>query len=200
MCTYTHWMINQQWWLHRKLISWYSWYTYLHLVFLIRTGVYKPRNTSFWMYLRFMITLAMQLQSLASNVCPHCNTLWVTSTVSPGRLYLNGSWTGQEVLAVELLSDLGEYIHLSETSEEKLKKFVQIFVYGISVLMYALIFYLWLSGSSHQRDSVKKGVLKNFAVFTGKHLCWSLFLKKLQAWRPATLLKRGSNTGVFLWV
>ena len=32
--------------------------------------------------------------------------------------------------------------------------------------------------SSHQRCSVKKGVLKNFANFTGKHLCWSLFLKK----------------------
>ena len=27
----------------------------------------------------------------------------------------------------------------------------------------------------------KKDVLKNFANFTGKHLCWSLFLIKLQA-------------------
>ena len=35
--------------------------------------------------------------------------------------------------------------------------------------------------SSHQRCSVKKGVLKNFANFTGKHPCWSLFLIKLQA-------------------
>ena len=26
----------------------------------------------------------------------------------------------------------------------------------------------------------KKGVLKNFANFTGKHLCWSLFIIKLQ--------------------
>ena len=25
------------------------------------------------------------------------------------------------------------------------------------------------------------GVLKNFVIFTGKHLCWSLFLIKLQA-------------------
>ena len=31
----------------------------------------------------------------------------------------------QQVLAVELLSDLGEHTHLSETSEEKLKRFVQ---------------------------------------------------------------------------
>ena len=28
--------------------------------------------------------------------------------------------------------------------------------------------------SSHRRCSVKKGVLKNFAKFTGKHLCPSL--------------------------
>ena len=36
----------------------------------------------------------------------------------------------------------------------------------------------------------KKGVLRNFANFIGKHLCWSLFLMELQAWRPATLLNR----------
>ena len=35
---------------------------------------------------------------------------------------------------------------------------------------------------------------------TGKHLCWSYFLIKLQACRFATLLKRDSNTGVFLWI
>ena len=28
---------------------------------------------------------------------------------------------------------------------------------------------------------MKKGVLKNFPDFKGKHLCWSLFLVKLQA-------------------
>ena len=37
---------------------------------------------------------------------------------------------------------------------------------------------------SHWRCSIKKAVLKNFAIFTGKHLCWSLFLVKLQAFRP----------------
>ena len=30
----------------------------------------------------------------------------------------------------------------------------------------------------------KKTVLRNFTIFKGKHLCWSLFLIKLQAWRP----------------
>ena len=43
----------------------------------------------------------------------------------------------------------------------------------------------------------KIGVLKNFTIFTGKQLCWSLFLVKLQGWRPMTLLKRDSNTDVF---
>ena len=30
----------------------------------------------------------------------------------------------------------------------------------------------------------KKTVLKNFAIFTGKHLCWSLFIIKLKVFRP----------------
>ena len=30
--------------------------------------------------------------------------------------------------------------------------------------------------SSYQRRSIKKAVLKNLTIFTGKHLCWSLFL------------------------
>ena len=46
---------------------------------------------------------------------------------------------------------------------------------------------------------LKKGFLKIFANFTRNHLCWSLFLIKLQALRPATLLKSDSNTAVFLW-
>ena len=34
-------------------------------------------------------------------------------------------------------------------------------------------------GSSHQRCSIKKGVLRNFAKFTGKHLCQSLFFNEV---------------------
>ena len=44
----------------------------------------------------------------------------------------------------------------------------------------------------------KKAILKVFAIFTGKHTCWNLFLIKLQTWRPATLLKRHSGTGDLL--
>ena len=34
--------------------------------------------------------------------------------------------------------------------------------------------------SCHSQMSLIISVLKNFAIFTGKHLCWSLFLIKLQ--------------------
>ena len=43
---------------------------------------------------------------------------------------------------------------------------------------------------SHRSCSVKKGVLKNFAKFTRKHLCQSLFFNKVADLRPATLLKK----------
>ena len=55
----------------------------------------------------------------------------------------------------------------------------------------------------------KKGVLKNFANFTGKNLRWSFFSInfqvveshiKFQVFRPVTLLKRDSDTGAFLWI
>ena len=35
-----------------------------------------------------------------------------------------------------------------------------------------------------------KGVLKNLAKFTGKHLCQCLFLNEVTSLRPATLLKK----------
>ena len=47
---------------------------------------------------------------------------------------------------------------------------------------------------------MKKTVLKNFAIVTGKHFSWSLFLMKLQAFSPATLLKKDSNTSIFLGI
>ena len=51
--------------------------------------------------------------------------------------------------------------------------------------------------SSHQRCSIKKAILKNFVIFTGKRLCWSLFLT---SYRPVTLWKGDSTTGIFLWI
>ena len=43
--------------------------------------------------------------------------------------------------------------------------------------------------SSHQRCCIRKGVLRNFSKFTGKHLCQGLFFNTVAGLRPATLLK-----------
>ena len=42
----------------------------------------------------------------------------------------------------------------------------------------------------------KKGVLKIFANFTGKHLCWSRLFKKVAWLQPASFLRRASRTPI----
>ena len=49
--------------------------------------------------------------------------------------------------------------------------------------------------SSLSQIFLKIGVLESFTNFTGKRLCWSLFLIKLQVWKHNNLLRRDSNTG-----
>ena len=44
--------------------------------------------------------------------------------------------------------------------------------------------------SSRAEVFCKKGVLRNFTKFTGKHLCQSLFFNKVAGLRPANLLKK----------
>ena len=44
--------------------------------------------------------------------------------------------------------------------------------------------------SSHRRCSVRKGVYRNFAKFTEKHLCQSLFFNKVAGLSLPTLLKK----------
>ena len=65
----------------------------------------------------------------------------------------------------------------------KLGLFQNFFLYKRSTKMN------FLYRSSHQRCSLKKVFIKNFTKFTGKHLCWSLFLNKVSGLRTATLLK-----------
>ena len=58
-----------------------------------------------------------------------------------------------------------------------------------------LTFIFWRSykdRSSRPDVFCKKRVLRNFAKFTGKHLC--------QRPRPVILAKRDSGTGVFMWI
>ena len=48
----------------------------------------------------------------------------------------------------------------------------------------------WICRSRHWTCSARKGVLRNFEKFTGKHLCQSLFVNKVTGLRPAILLKK----------
>ena len=47
-----------------------------------------------------------------------------------------------------------------------------------------------INRSSHRRCSIKRGILRNFAKFIGKHPCPSLFFNKVGGLRPATLWKK----------
>ena len=67
-----------------------------------------------------------------------------------------------------------------------------------SILILIIIYvFVVTNRTSHSQMFFKTSVFRNFANFTGKHLCLSLFLIKLQAFSPANLLKRGSNAGIF---
>ena len=62
------------------------------------------------------------------------------------------------------------------------------FCYQLHILK--LIRFLLTTRSSHQRCSVMKGILRNFAKFTGKHLCQGLFFNQVVGLGPAALLKK----------
>ena len=66
---------------------------------------------------------------------------------------------------------------------EKSKKLVD---FRNSVLFTLAIIYR----SSRQKVFCKNGVLRNFAKFTGKHLCQNLLFNKAACLRPAILLKK----------
>ena len=51
--------------------------------------------------------------------------------------------------------------------------------------------------SSSSQMFFKTSVFKNFAIFAGKHLCWSLFLIKLQNWGLVFSLKNRLENSCF---
>ena len=56
-------------------------------------------------------------------------------------------------------------------------------------------FWIVIYPKAATRSVLRKDVLKNSAIFTGKHLCWSLSSIKGQVFKPGALLKRDSSTG-----
>ena len=97
---------------------------------------------------------------------------------------------------------VNSYLHLSDNKQKSRQKCFTHFGWWKGYINYRE---LSLSKKRYQykRASGKegKGLEKSrsshrrcFAMFTRKHLCWSLFSIILQAFRPATLLERGSST------
>ena len=71
--------------------------------------------------------------------------------------------------------------------------FVQIPLIKIEFLRNSTIF-----RSSHRRCSIEKSVLKNFVIFTGKQLCWSLFFNKAADLQACNFIKRRLQYRCFL--
>ena len=57
---------------------------------------------------------------------------------------------------------------------------------------------LFIYRSSGSEVSCRKGVLRNFAKYTGKHLCQSLFFNEVAGIRPVTLSKKRPWHSYFL--
>ena len=66
----------------------------------------------------------------------------------------------------------------------------------LEVLYTYIYIYSYLHRSSHSQIFFKIGILKNFSNFTGKHLCRSFFLTKLQTW-GFQLYQKETPTQVF---
>ena len=79
-----------------------------------------------------------------------------------------------------------------------------IFIYNTRALRSNKVSLLTLQEKKkvHRRCSGRKGVLRNFRKFTGKHLCQILFFNKVAGLRLQLFLnyKRDSGTDVFLWI
>ena len=83
-----------------------------------------------------------------------------------------------------------------------LENFIIISMNKTRLLIWILKQQIFIMNNKKQSPCVfyKKAVLKNFSIFKRKYLCLSFFLIKLPNFRSANLLKRDSNTGVFLWI
>ena len=60
----------------------------------------------------------------------------------------------------------------------------------IPMLPVMLLAHVGKGSNSCSQVFSKTGALKNFAILTGKNLCWTIFLIKIQDWRPAFLFKK----------
>ena len=83
-----------------------------------------------------------------------------------------------------------DYRNVRYAKMQKKNLSIWIFLRIMILLRFVLHFKNSKQRSSHRRCSLRKGVLRNFAKFAGKHLCQSLFFNKATGLRPARLLKK----------
>ena len=84
-------------------------------------------------------------------------------------------------------------------NQSSVRKSFSSWLQDFSLLFGTLLWIIILKMSKSRRSQIFfkiGGALKISAIFIGKYLCWSLFL--IKAWKPATLLKKDSNTCIFL--
>ena len=75
--------------------------------------------------------------------------------------------------------------------------FIVLLSSSIPVLPVMLFAHVGKRSNSRSQMLLKTGVLINFAVFTGKNLCRSLFLIKFQDWKPEFLFEKGHQHKCF---
>ena len=100
------------------------------------------------------------------------------------------------------------YCNLKEKEPIRRKTDIKkMFIWEISINIILICQKLGLISTVQQKNRsswsevfCKKGVLRNFVQFTGKHLCQSLFFNKVTGLSPAPSLKKRLWQGVFLWL
>ena len=92
-----------------------------------------------------------------------------------------GSTRGQPTYAIQI----DNFNKLWDWFEKQCELYTIYKLFGqMKVLAIPLIHSKRFFRSSHQRCSVTKGILRNFAKFTGKHLCQGLFFNKVAGLSP----------------
>ena len=78
--------------------------------------------------------------------------------------------------------------HLPEISD--FSDFSKFSICDFFIFQKKIVFNFLKYRNSCSQMFIKIVVLKNSAIFKGKHLCWSLFFNKIGGLRPAILLKK----------
>ena len=123
-------------------------------------------NLSVWLVslrnIYLQVFLVLKIIKILQNLYPLWRLISITLQV---QLYLNHS--PQWIFFSQLI--LNRNIFLKEH------------LWKAFVATYTSFNVMALHSSSHQRCSLKMAILKDSPIFEGKHLCWNLFLIKLQA-------------------